>query len=93
MNGIGRTALALAVTAVVVTLAACHDRYDADVEPGPNGEPGSALAHVCGREFKVAKDDYFAALNERHVRRQGDADQDAHDVHDRRQVLLQVGPS
>lgn len=59
-----RKSLILAVTVVAVTLGACHDRYDADVEPGPNGEPGSALAHAYGREFKVAKDEYFAALNE-----------------------------
>jgi hypothetical protein len=54
----------VAMICLAATLAACHDPYDADVEPGPNGEPGSALKQVYSREFKVAKGDYFAALSE-----------------------------
>lgn len=49
---------------IAVMLGACRDPYDADVEPGSNGEPGSALKHVYAKEFRVSKGEYFAALNE-----------------------------
>ena len=49
---------------MAAALAACSDEYDADTEPGWNGKPGSALQQVYSQEFRVAKGDYFAALNE-----------------------------
>jgi hypothetical protein len=56
--------LAAAMLVLAMAVAACHDGYDADVDPGPNGEPGSALKHVYSKQFRVAKADYFTALGE-----------------------------
>jgi hypothetical protein len=56
--------LSVAVMCVAMLLGACRDPYDADVDPGHKGEPGSALKQVYSKEFRVVEGDYFAALND-----------------------------
>ncbi|HEY0943103.1 MAG TPA: hypothetical protein VGE08_23665 [Steroidobacter sp.] len=62
------------VSLLGLLLAACgHSGHDPNPhEPGPNGEPGK-LPNVHARQFRVAKRDYFTAMNEFYsfVRAQG----------------------
>lgn len=50
---------------VGLLLTACVDsKHDPNpYEPGPNGEPGK-LPNVHSKQFRVAKRDYFTAMNE-----------------------------
>lgn len=44
-------------------LASCRSEYHADTEAGPDGEAGADLVKVYSKEFVVAKDAYFKALD------------------------------
>lgn len=54
--------LCLATLVTLLIAMGCESKYEADVEPRENGEPGPDLKRVYSKEFRVGKADYFTAL-------------------------------